>query len=276
MQEIHPDCVNLIPGKLNDRKTPIGELNWVFTAITDSIAWNTLPSPLFQRLFRQDLLVASLFRNFLLADRIMRSAGCTPASVPKLPATHNHPLWQSWDLAVETCLNTLIWNGTLNAMNPSETSDMYSLPPILQPAAGENGTSGSGGGGGGQRQGQGQGQQQQQQQQQNQQKQQQQQQQKRQQPKQVAHPMYVSSPFFAEELTAFEVWLEFCSNTNEPLRPPEQLPVVLQVLLSQAHRVRALVLLRRFLEQGDWAVNLALSVGERAAIYTPPYTRHYY
>lgn len=42
----------------------------------------------------QDLLVASLFRNFLLADRIMRAASCTPASYPRLPSTHQHPMWQ--------------------------------------------------------------------------------------------------------------------------------------------------------------------------------------
>ena len=42
---------------------------------------------------------------------------------------------------------------------------------------------------------------------------------------------------------------------------PERLPVVLQVLLSQAHRVRALVLLRRFLELGPRAVDVALCVG---------------
>ena len=54
------------------------------------------------------------------------------------------------------------------------------------------------------------------------------------------------------------MWLEFGS---EHKRPPEQLPVVLQVLLSQTHRLRALVLLARFLDLGPWAVNLALSVG---------------
>jgi hypothetical protein len=43
---------------------------------------------LFQKLFRQDLLVASLFRNFLLAERIMRSYDCTPVSSPKLPPTY--------------------------------------------------------------------------------------------------------------------------------------------------------------------------------------------
>jgi hypothetical protein len=36
---------------------------------------------------------------------------------------------------------------------------------------------------------------------------------------------------------------------------------VLQVLLSQSHRLRALVLLGRFLDMGPWAVDLALSVG---------------
>ena len=34
-----------------------------------------------------------------------------------------------------------------------------------------------------------------------------------------------------------------------------------QVLLSQVHRLRALVLLGRFLDMGPWAVDLALSVG---------------
>jgi hypothetical protein len=36
---------------------------------------------------------------------------------------------------------------------------------------------------------------------------------------------------------------------------------VLQVLLSQVHRLRALVLLGRFLDMGAWAVDLALSGG---------------
>lgn len=47
------ELIDRIPGKQTDRKTPLGELNWVFTAITDTIAWNMLPRALFQRLFRQ-------------------------------------------------------------------------------------------------------------------------------------------------------------------------------------------------------------------------------
>jgi WD40 repeat protein len=92
------DCV---PGVLSDRATPLGALNWIFTAITDNIAWNVLPRALFKRLFRQDLLLASLMRNFLLADRIMRSHGCTPVSNPPLPPTHNDELWNSFDLILD-------------------------------------------------------------------------------------------------------------------------------------------------------------------------------
>ena len=184
---ITKEIIDRIPGKQTDRKTPLGELNWIFTAITDTIAWNVLPRALFQKLFRQDLLVASLFRNFLLAERIMRSAGCTPVSHPRLPPMHQHPMWQAWDMAAEMCL--------------------LQLPDLLTNEGSRD---------------------------------------------------YRPSSFFAEQLTAFELWLEHGGPTKEP---PEQLPIVLQVLLSQVHRLRALVLLGRFLDMGVWAVDLALSVG---------------
>ena len=181
------DLIDRIPGRQTDRKTPLGELNWIFTAVTDTIAWNTLPRAAFQRLFRQDLLVASLFRNFLLAERVMAAAGATPASWPRLPPTHQHAMWQAWDMAAETCLLQL----------PGLLAD----PPTAE---------------------------------------------------------FVPSPFFGEQLAAFELWL---AHGGADKRPPEQLPIVLQVLLSQVHRLRALVLLGRFLDMGGWAVDLALSVG---------------
>ncbi|CAL1273011.1 unnamed protein product [Larinioides sclopetarius] len=174
-----------IPGQVSDRRTMLGELNWIFTAITDTIAWNVLPKETFQKLFRQDLLVASLFRNFLLAERIMRFYNCTPVSSPSLPSTYHHHMWKAWDFAVDTCLTQ--------------------LPAILKDTV-----------------------------------------------------TYSYSPFFSEQLTAFQVWL---SHPQSPSSVPEQLPIVLQVLLSQVHRLRALELLSRFLDLGPWAVNLALSVG---------------
>jgi regulator-associated protein of mTOR len=104
MGDISVDLSENIPGDSSDRKTPRGELHWIFTAVTDTIAWNTLPSNVFQKLFREDLLAASLFRNFLLAKRLMKSLNCTPQSWPPLPDSSTHPLWQTWDQAAESCL----------------------------------------------------------------------------------------------------------------------------------------------------------------------------
>ncbi|CAN6650481.1 target of rapamycin complex 1 subunit Kog1p [Trichomonascus vanleenenianus] len=180
-----------IPGRITDRRTPLGELNWIFTAITDTIAWSSLESSLFKRLFRQDLVVAAMFRNFLLAERIMRVHNCHPMSYPELPETHNHPMWDAWDLAVDQCLVQL---------------------PALQAA------------------------------------------------EKAGQPLpYRHSTFFEQQLTAFEYWLKYKASNLD--KPPEQLPVLLQVLLSQIHRLRALILLSKYLDLGPKAVHMALSIG---------------
>jgi regulatory associated protein of mTOR len=176
-----------VPGRVTDRRTPLGELNWIFTSITDTIAWSVLPTDLFLRLFRNDLMVAALFRNFLLADRIMRNFNCHPVSDPVLPQTNQHPMWEAWDLAADHCLSQ--------------------LPSLLDST------------------------------------------------KTVEYKL---STFFSDQLSAFEVWIKKGGSSTDP---PLQLPIVLQVLLSQVHRLRALLLLSKFLDFGEWAVNLALSVG---------------
>lgn len=63
--------------------------------------------------------------------------------------------------------------------------------------------------------------------------------------------------FFTEQLTAFEVWLEYGYKEK---KPPQQLPIVLQVLLSQNQRFRALVLLSKFLSLGTWTVNMVKQI----------------
>ncbi|KAH9602593.1 hypothetical protein KSS87_022000 [Heliosperma pusillum] len=116
----------------------------------------------------------------------MRSANCSPISYPMLPPTHQHRMWDAWDMAAELCLSKL------TSLIHDETAE------------------------------------------------------------------YQPSPFFTEQLIAFEVWLD---HGSEQKKPPEQLPIVLRILLSQCHRHQALVLLGRFLDMGPWAVDQALSVG---------------
>lgn len=181
----------IIPGKLTDRRTPLGELHWIFTAITDTIAWTLLARPIFKRLFRLDLMVAALFRNFLLAKRIMHHMNCNPISDPPLPeGTRHHPLWELWDLAIDQVL--------LQLLKDKEDAKL------------------------------------------------------------VVKPNYQHSSFFEQQLTAFEMWLKYTGPTIK--EPPEQLPIVLQVLLSPVHRLRALILLLKFLDLGPWAVYLLLSI----------------
>jgi hypothetical protein len=321
----NPAATPRIPGRQTDRKTPLGELNWIFTAITDTIAWNSLPRATFQKLFRQ-------------AGGGARQRGAPAPSPPTSPAhqppPHSNPppspppprtcwsppcsatsCWRSaswpqptrrpcrgrgcrrrtstrcgrrgtWLQRCACCrwagdggLGWLGWGWApsrrrgcgvpgLPAHEPlpsrpllRPTTDVFPSPTHLQlPAL-------------------------------------------------LADPAaeFTPSTFFAEQLTAFELWL---AHGSADKRPPEQLPIVLQaragwrgwqgsgweplgggpkercearcssgaqppdralppanplslpqVLLSQVHRLRALVLLGRFLDMGLWAVDLALSVG---------------
>jgi len=104
---ITANVVMQVPGDLKDRRTPLGELNWILTATTDTIAWTTFSCDIFTQLYRSDLLIASLFRNFLLAERIMKNYHCMPHTHPPLPPTNTHPMWAAWDCAVNACLGQL-------------------------------------------------------------------------------------------------------------------------------------------------------------------------
>lgn len=254
------DIVLQLPGDLKDRRTPLGELNWIFTAITDTIAWTTFSHEIFTRLYRCDLLIASLFRNFLLAERIMKDYNCTPHTYPSLPPTNTHPLWATWDLAVDTCLRQLpdLLHKSADTGAPNGTTSLARPGRVGQANRPDRPASS---------------------------------------PSKPNDPLYsyVRNRFFADQLTAFEVWIsrggsaltkrgplslppvgdryacEFESGLSHqhsvpeghlvPRKPPDQLPIVLQVLLSQPHRLRALILLSQFVDLGPWAVHLVLTIG---------------
>ncbi|KAJ2453013.1 Target of rapamycin complex 1 subunit kog1 [Coemansia sp. RSA 2336] len=305
------DICDRIPGTLHERNTPLGELNWIITAICDTIAWCTLPRDLFCKLFRQDAVVATLYRNYLLADRIMRHYGVQPLCSPSIPTTHKHPLWESLDYEIDVCLQQLPrlleeaeWNkqrenkmrrdeeerrlranrrqkhndgssnsditSVLENINPLKLSgtpkirleiaksfstwkshDRSNMGAYSKPDVSDSDSSSDSDG---------------------------------------ANDAnicqrnlgYITSMFFVNQLNAFDVWLQHRAvaiseymlaknpadfplslSTNVPdfLEQPQQLPVVLQLLLSQKFRLGALMLLYRFVSLGPWAVDLALHVG---------------
>ncbi|CAN8063241.1 unnamed protein product [Agarophyton chilense] len=255
------EMLDEIPGTLDARNTPLGELKWILTAITDTIAWNVLPRTLFNKLYRRDLMVASLMRNFLLANRIMHFHRCTPASSPALPDTHNHPLWQWFELAMENILvqlPSMIADmdqskvpQNYRAMNSSSSSsssivragvDMQSPSQNVSSASHDP---------------------------------------------HRTRPIYIDrrhaprtsyadippvqppantsptyryqhNPFFQHQLGSFEIWLDQGPKNRGP---PEQVPMTLHSLLSPTDRLRTLQLLSRFVQTGADAVDLTLSIG---------------
>ena len=85
----------------------------------------------------------------------------------------------------------------------------------------------------------------------------------------LAYPASQLASCFGDATVGFSGRIPFCCCRllcYAQQRPPEEGEWSLgssfrQVLLSQVHRLRALVLLGRFLDMGSWAVELALSVG---------------
>ncbi|KAH9249448.1 hypothetical protein BASA81_012810 [Batrachochytrium salamandrivorans] len=103
---IEQRMVDFIPDG-ESRKYMKRELEWILNTLTDMIAYSVFPPRLFQRLFREDVSMSDLFRNFLLAERIFRWSGRKPCTLPPLPETWKHMLWESWDYTVERSLMQL-------------------------------------------------------------------------------------------------------------------------------------------------------------------------
>lgn len=102
IRDMHPLLIEMFPGVLTDKKTPLGQLQWYLQSVMECIAWSTLPLSEYSRLFREDVYVAPLYRGYLLAERIIVGGLGGQISVyPPLPPTHTHALWITWDNFVE-------------------------------------------------------------------------------------------------------------------------------------------------------------------------------
>ncbi|KAF4724186.1 hypothetical protein FOZ62_009771 [Perkinsus olseni] len=109
------------------------QLNSVFTSIMNSIAWSTLSAESYETLFRKDVVLASLFRNYLLAQRLLSLVGITSVSTPKLPDCSQHPLWETWELVLESSiLHVIQGEPRHNSLLPSVTRVPGSRSPPVR------------------------------------------------------------------------------------------------------------------------------------------------
>ena len=86
----------------NGVMTPLHKiLHKTLNAITDAIAADVLPADFYKKYFQADQLTNTLFRNFLLAQYLLRPFQIHPVSSPALPDLSVHPLWQQWRTIVD-------------------------------------------------------------------------------------------------------------------------------------------------------------------------------
>lgn len=109
-----------------DMPQPLGEVDWLLTVVTETIAWEITHDGLFRTLFRQDDALRDLGKGYILSQvpamhvvgrsrvltscfrqRVMRALDCTPVSYPSIPSGHLHPLWRIWDAALDDFLDQI-------------------------------------------------------------------------------------------------------------------------------------------------------------------------
>ena len=96
LPSVTPEMVRKTPGDPAQRRTPLGELHTVLVTILDCMAWSTLPKEQYHKLLRNDPMVRGIYKNFFLADRLLRVVGCNPVAYPPIPeAAHSHHPWTS-------------------------------------------------------------------------------------------------------------------------------------------------------------------------------------
>lgn len=93
-----------IKGTDKHRNTPKGDICAVFRAVTSAIAWDSYPRQIYTKYFRGNCILQVMLKNFLLAQRIMKSCGKTATSHPFLPDVTHHDLWTTWDFELEQCM----------------------------------------------------------------------------------------------------------------------------------------------------------------------------
>ncbi|EAY14557.1 hypothetical protein TVAG_388900 [Trichomonas vaginalis G3] len=100
--------------------TPLHDsLTKTLNTITDAIAAEAIPLHIYQSIFSADDLTTTLFRNFLLAQFLLRPLHVHPTSFPLLPDLSMHPLWQH----LRTAIDISVFSGL--TLTPSFHNDIF-------------------------------------------------------------------------------------------------------------------------------------------------------
>ena len=103
----------------NYTEKQIAELQDLLDVIIDSIVCDCLPSTLLHRFFRGKGTTNVLFKNFVLAQYLLRPLGIHPISKPELPDMSQHRLWEYWKAVID---NTI---GSVNRSGMTLTEEYY-------------------------------------------------------------------------------------------------------------------------------------------------------
>lgn len=94
-------------------------LQRTLSAITDSIAVDSLSPDVFRLLFRKDRLTMVLFQRFLLAQYLLKPFQVHPKSNPSIPDLSPHPLWHHWRTIVDMSVASIL------TPKPSFATDLF-------------------------------------------------------------------------------------------------------------------------------------------------------
>lgn len=75
-------------------------LKSLINIFTESIARDNLDHATFHTYFTEPDLLSTLWRNFILAQRLMKQFGITVHSIPEIPDCSEHHLWQQFEYAL--------------------------------------------------------------------------------------------------------------------------------------------------------------------------------
>eukprot|EP01063_Lacrimia_lanifica_P033394 TRINITY_DN5916_c0_g1_i1.p1 TRINITY_DN5916_c0_g1~~TRINITY_DN5916_c0_g1_i1.p1 ORF type:complete len:1603 (+),score=257.69 TRINITY_DN5916_c0_g1_i1:118-4926(+) len=114
-------------------------LTRTYDAIADAIGFDVLSQDLYVRLYQTDPLIAALYRNFLLAQRVLHGLGGDPTSYPLIPLATNHPLWNAFDWQMDVFLSGFL--SSAPSSSPPPATGGSAMQTLLNDLGGGHGAS---------------------------------------------------------------------------------------------------------------------------------------